>query len=98
MRPDERTGPGRPGVAISQPSQWSQPHRSAATVPYARDDPAREDGHMGKHLLDTTPEFSLPPLARHAAEDDQHETTQRFDAGFGQQPRRPEVPREPAAR
>jgi hypothetical protein len=53
---------------------------------------------VAKHLLDQTAEFKLPTLARHAAEDDQHETTQRFDAGFRQQPRRPEVPQERAAR
>ena len=43
---------------------------------------------MGKHLLDETAEFRLPRIARHAAEEDEADTTQRFDPGF----RRPPVP------
>jgi hypothetical protein len=58
---------------------------------------------VGKHLLDETAEFRMPRIPRHAAEhedqlEDQLEATQRFDAGFGQQRRAPDVPQKPAAR
>ena len=52
---------------------------------------------MAKHLLDETAEFRLPTLARHAATDDESETTQPFDPGFRRQPLVPDAP-EPAAR
>lgn len=52
---------------------------------------------VGKHLLDETAEFKLPQTGRHAAEDDNDlATTQRFDAGFRQQPPVPGV--QPEAR
>jgi hypothetical protein len=42
---------------------------------------------VGKHLLDETAEFRMPKIRRHAVEnDDQLETTQRFDPGFRNQP------------
>jgi hypothetical protein len=53
---------------------------------------------VGKHLLDETAEFKLPTLARHAAEDDEFETTQRFDPGFSRRPGLPEVPQDPYTR
>jgi hypothetical protein len=41
---------------------------------------------VGKHLLDETAEFTMPRIARHAAEhEDELEPTQRFDPGFGRQ-------------
>jgi hypothetical protein len=45
---------------------------------------------VGKHLLDETAEFTMPRIARHAAEhEDELEATQRFDPGFGQNRQRP---------
>ncbi|MBN1093319.1 hypothetical protein JKP75_12575 [Blastococcus sp. TML/M2B] len=42
---------------------------------------------MAKHLLDQTAEFALPRAGRHAAPDTgEIAVTQRFDAGFREQP------------
>jgi hypothetical protein len=34
---------------------------------------------VGKHLLDETAEFRMPRIGRHAADDDELETTQRIE-------------------
>jgi len=45
---------------------------------------------VGKHLLDETAEFTMPRIARHAAEhEDELEPTQRFDPGFARKRQRP---------
>jgi len=54
---------------------------------------------MGKHLLDETAEFKMPRIGRHAVDDlDELQTTQRFDAGYRQQPPVPGAQENSAAR
>jgi hypothetical protein len=52
---------------------------------------------VGKHLLDETAEFRMPRIGRHAADEDQLETTQRIERGPSQRPA-PGAPEDDEAR